>query len=312
MLYSEQFLEMNLAERGIAQNTLISYRRDLQDFNFFLKQIKKQELEIVSYDIELYIKLLSANSINARSINRKISTIKNYYNFLISENHTLFNPVFTVDLPKYQTKLPKILSIDEIKALMQSCNKDETIEGIRLSAMIHLIYATGMRVSELVSLKISDITSGSKSENIRQSFNIRGKGGKERIVVLNDKAKITIEKYLKIREKFCANAKSTNKIYFFSSDSGSGHMTRQNFGQLLKKATLAANLDPGRVSPHILRHSFASHLLEGGADLRVIQELLGHSDIGTTQIYTQVQVGYLKKVLQDFHPLEQNDKNLNN
>ena len=303
---------MNLAERGIAQNTLLSYRRDLQDFDLFLKKINKQELEIISDDIERYIKLLSTNSINARSINRKISTIKNYYNFLISENHTLFNPVLTVDLPKYKAKLPQILSTDEIKALMHSCNQDETIEGIRLSAMIHLIYATGMRVSELVSLKMSDITSGSKSENIRQSFNIKGKGGKERIVVLNDKAKIMIEKYLKIREKFCANVKATDRIYFFPSDSSSGHMTRQNFGQLLKKATLAANLDPERISPHILRHSFASHLLEGGADLRVIQELLGHSDIGTTQIYTQVQVGYLKKVLQDFHPLERKDKSLNN
>lgn len=305
MQYIEQFLEMALAERGIAENTLISYKCDLLDFRVFLLKIKTEELAVTSDNIDQYIKLLSNNGILPRSINRKISTLKSYYNFLISEHYAEYNPVLIVDLPKYQNRLPSILSIEQIKMLLSFHDKNESIDGVRLNAMIHLIYASGLRVSELVSLKLIDIVSGDKgSLQIRKSFAVKGKGGKERMVVINDKAKTTIENYLKIREEFCRGKSLKAKTFFFSSSSSSGHMTRQNFALLLKKAATMSGLDPTNISPHVLRHSFASHLLEGGADLRVIQELLGHSDISTTQIYTHVQTSHLKKTLKNFHPLE--------
>lgn len=307
MQYIEQFLEMALAERGIAENTLISYKRDLLDFKVFLQKIKTEELTVTSDNIEQYIKLLSNNGILPRSINRKISTLKNYYNFLISEHYAEYNPVLIVDLPKYQNKLPSVMSVEQIRTLLNFHDNTESIEVVRLNAMIHLIYASGLRVSELVSLKLVDMVSGGGALQVRKSFAVKGKGGKERMVVINDKAKTAIENYLKIREEFCRGKSLKAKTFFFSSSSSSGHMTRQNFAQLLKKAAIQSGLDPTNISPHVLRHSFASHLLEGGADLRVIQELLGHSDISTTQIYTHVQTNHLKKTLKNFHPLERKE-----
>lgn len=304
MQYIDQFLEMTLAERGIAQNSALSYKRDLLDFQVFLSDIKVSELAVSSDDIDKYISNLATNQISPRSINRKISTLKSYYNFLISEQYTKYNPTLIVDLPKYNNKLPSVLSIENIKALLDFIGNDSSPEGIRLSAMIHLIYASGLRVSELVSLKLIDIAIGHNSSRVRKTFLVKGKGGKERVVVINDQARIVIENYLEIREIFCKGKSQTAKSYFFASSSSLGHMTRQNFAQLLKKAALDSGLDPEIVSPHILRHSFASHLLEGGADLRVIQELLGHADISTTQIYTHVQTRHLKKTLKECHPLE--------
>ena len=295
---------MTVAERGITKNSVLSYKRDLLDFREFLGKHKLSELETSTDNIENYIKDLSANNIAPRSINRKISTLKSYYNFLISEGYTKHNPTLIVNLPKYSNKLPNVLPIEDIKALLEYCNQDKTHEGIRLSAMIHLIYASGLRVSELVSLKLIEITSGIKASEVRKTFAVKGKGGKERIVVINDKTKQVLGEYLEIRENFCKGKSTNAKQYFFASSSKEGHMTRQNFALQLKKASLNSGLDPDMISPHVLRHSFASHLLEGGADLRVIQELLGHSDISTTQIYTHVQTDHLKKTLDQFHPLK--------
>lgn len=307
MEYIEQFLEMALAERAISENSLISYKRDLLDYKYFLEAKKLNEFRVSSEDIDKYIRGLSNKSISARSINRKISTIKSYYSFLISENYTDYNPTLIVDLPKYNNKLPSVLSINEIKVLLNYCNNDNSPEGLRLSAMIHLIYASGLRVSELVSLKVTDITIGGKNSEVRSNFVVKGKGGKDRMVIINQKAKNSLEQYLAVRENFCKLGSSFSKIYFFPSVSAKGHMTRQNFALLLKQATIKAGLDPEIVSPHVLRHSFASHLLENGADLRVIQELLGHSDISTTQIYTHVQSSHLKYTLQKHHPLGRGD-----
>lgn len=304
MQYIEQFLEMALAERGISENSLISYKRDLLDYKQFLNNNKITEIPGFSDTVEKYISLLNSNNISARSINRKISTIKSYYNFLISENYTDYNPTLIVDLPKYSNKLPSILSVEEIRKLMEFCHKDTSPEGIRLSAMIHLIYASGLRVSELVSLKLSNITSGHDGCEIRSTFLIKGKGGKDRMVIINDKAKLALEEYLKIRDVFCKTKSQIAKSYFFCSYSAKGYMTRQNFAGLLKQQALKTGLDYNNISPHVLRHSFASHLLENGADLRSIQELLGHSDISTTQIYTHVQTGHLKKTLHYCHPLK--------
>lgn len=303
MLYIESFLEMTLVERGITKNSLISYKKDLSDFADFLHSAKLTETLLRPQDIEQYINFLSQSLLSPRSINRKISTIKSYYNFLISESITDFNPVLTVDLPKYQSKLPNHLSIDEMKILLEYCIKNESPEGVRLSAMLHLLYASGLRVSELVGLKISSLVVGTDSHKIRNTFSVQGKGNKERIVVINDKAINALQKYLKIRDHFAFGKSSKAKEFFFVSTSRLGHMTRQNFAIQLKNACTQAGLDASRVSPHVLRHSFASHLLDGGADLRVIQELLGHADISTTQIYTHLRSGQLKNTLESFHPL---------
>ena len=309
MQFIEQFLEMMLAERGIAKNSLLSYKRDLKDFQEFLTKVKLTEFEVKDSNINQFITELAKSRLSPRSINRKISTLKTYFIFLISENHTDYNPVLVVDLPRYTSKLPEFLSIDDIKILLEYCGQDSSPERIRLNAMIHLLYASGMRVSELASLKITDITSGNNFSEIRKSFLIKGKGLKERIVVINDQAKEALEQYLEIRDIFCTGKNSKSRGYFFVSHSAQGHMTRQNFALLLKKASINSGLNPDIISPHALRHSFASHLLENGADLRVIQELLGHSDISTTQIYTHVQTAHLKKTLKEFHPLERKNNN---
>ena len=304
MEFIEQFLEMMIAECGISKNSLLSYNRDLLDFKDFLSKKKLSELQISTSNIQDFIHYLANNGLNARSINRKISTIKNYYEFLISENYTEYNPVLMVDLPKYQMKLPTHLSIQEISALMEYCENNKSPEGLRLKAMIHLLYASGFpRVSELVSLKLSNILINQQAGEIRKVFTILGKGNKERAVVINERTISSLLEYLQIREIFLSNKNNKAKIYLFPSQSSFGYMTRQNFALLLKQAAIEAGLDPERVSPHVLRHSFATHLLEGGADLRVIQELLGHADISTTQIYTHVQTKHLKKTLDQHHPL---------
>lgn len=304
MHYVEQFLEMALAERGIAKNTLHSYKKDLADFYEFLNSRKLDMNSVDRNNVSDYISYLSSNNVSARSINRKLSTIKSYFNFLLSEGYSSSNPVMSVDLPKYSSKLPSVLSIEDIKILLEHCNNLGTNEGVRLNAMIHLLYASGLRVSELVSLKLVEITSGhNKALEIRKAFNIKGKGNKERLIVINDQAKNALEKYLAIRNFFAKGKPIKSQQYFFTSSSTAGYMTRQNFGQILKKEALQAGLNPDSISPHILRHSFASHLLAGGADLRVIQELLGHADISTTQIYTHVQGDHLKKTMLECHPL---------
>ncbi|AFC69604.1 site-specific tyrosine recombinase XerD [Rickettsia amblyommatis] len=306
MEFISQFLEMLLAERALSKNSILSYKRDLFDFQNYLAKQKLSELNITTENIRDWIEYLASNDLQARSINRKISTIKSYYEFLISENHTAFNPVLKVDLPKYQNKLPEILSIGQIKSLLEHCSQDNSPEGIRLNAMIHLLYASGLRVSELVSLRLADILTNKTSKGeVRKIFSVLGKGNKERVIVINEQAVISIAKYLAIRDVFVNKAKPRNLIYLFPSSALAGYMTRQNFAILLKSAALYAGLNPEHISPHILRHSFASHLLEGGADLRVIQELLGHADISTTQIYTHLHTNHLKKALL-YHPLNKN------
>jgi integrase/recombinase XerD len=303
MEFIEQFLEMMVAERGVAKNSVLSYKCDLLNFQKFLLDNKLLEKNIKSQDVRDWIEYLSENGSGARSINRKISTIKSYYEFLISEKYANYNPCLMVDLPKYQNRLPSILSIDEIKSLFLYCDQDKKSDSIRLKAMIHLLYASGLRVSELVSIKLTNILVNQMSQNIRKIFPIIGKGNKQRMVVINEQTIDSLSEYLAIRSEFISKKNLKSKIYLFASSSTSGHMTRQNFAILLKQASIKAGIEAKNISPHILRHSFASHLLEGGADLRVIQELLGHADISTTQIYTHVQVKHLQQAL-EHHPLK--------
>ena len=302
MEFIEQFLEMMVAEKGIAKNSVVSYKRDLMDFRSFLTQEKLTELSVATKNIRDFIEYLSKHSLKARSINRKLSTIKGYYEFLVSENHIINNPVLMIDLPKYQSTLPSILSIDEIKTLLNSAAEDRSHKGLRLKTMIQLLYASGLRVSELVNLKFSNILTNKASSDVKKVFTILGKGNKERLIVINEQTKLSLSEYLKIRHVFVSPQYPQTALYLFPSPATSGYMTRQNFAILLKQLAVKAGLDPDLVSPHVLRHSFASHLLENGADLRVIQELLGHADISTTQIYTHIQTKHLKKTLEN-HPL---------
>jgi len=309
MEFIEQFLEMMIAERGVAKNSIISYKCDLMDFRAFLIHEKLAELSITTKNIRDFIEYLSVNKLKARSINRKLSTIKGYYEFLISEDYIDNNPVLMIDLPKYQNTLPNVLSIDEIRILLDSSNDDKSPRGLRLKSMIHLLYASGLRVSELVSIKLSSVLVNSMSDDVKKVFTISGKGSKERLVVINEQAKLSLNEYLKVRNIFTNEQYPKTNLYLFPSSSNFGYMTRQNFAILLKQLAIKANLDPDNVSPHILRHSFASHLLENGADLRVIQELLGHADISTTQIYTHIQTKHLRDTLTN-HPLNKNTKKM--
>jgi integrase/recombinase XerD len=231
--------------------------------------------------------------------------VRTYYHFLITEGYIQVNPTLKVELLKIQHTLPKILQIAEISQIISYCRSLSEPDHIRANAMISLLYASGMRVTELVSLPLNNIVYGSRDNyKIRSNFYINGKGGKERLVVINEQTQLDLSNYLNIREKFFTGALSLK--YLFCSKSSQGYMTRQNFAILLKKMALGANLDPLAISPHILRHSFATHLLRGGADIRVIQVLLGHADISTTQIYTQLDKEYAKEILYQNHPLAQN------
>lgn len=298
----ERFIEMMIAERGIAKNSAISYRRDLKDFEDFASSNGVSDLKsITSDEIRDFVHRLSKDELSPRSIARKISAIRGFYSFLISENMLQENPASAIDIPKYKAKLPMVLSIDDISALLK-ISDDSSPESIRIRCMISLLYASGLRVSELVSLKVTDISRNMDNGKINNYLTITGKGSKERIVIINDIAIKNLEEYLPIREIFVP-MNSKENLYLFPSKSKEGCMTRQNFALLLKSTATKAGLDSTKISPHILRHSFASHLLEGGADLRVIQELLGHADISTTQVYTHVRPDQLKSVIDKHHPL---------
>ena len=253
-----------------------------------------------------YLADLTARHMAPSTLARRRSSLVQWFKFLISDRIITENPVLLVRTPKRVRSLPKLLSREEVTQLITTARADGTSEGIRLCALMELIYASGMRVSELVSLTLHHLQRDPKKpKQLQPYFMIRGKGGKDRIVPLHTAALQALGQYLDIRESFIPSHRDSN--WLFPSSSKEGHLTRQRFGQLLKNLCLSAGIDPARCSPHTLRHSFATHLLEGGADLRVIQELLGHADIATTQIYTHVATKRLEKIMNAHHPLA--DKN---
>ncbi|HJK87542.1 MAG TPA: site-specific tyrosine recombinase XerD [Candidatus Megaira endosymbiont of Hartmannula sinica] len=304
--YFDQFLESIIVEKGLSIETVNNYSSDLNDFSLFLHKRSISEIDVLIDDISEYIIYLMRN-ISARSVHRKISSLKAYYNFLMVNKHIKINPVLNADLPKYSKPLPGVLSIDEIGSILRECisSKQDSFINLRIAAMVYLMYASGIRVSELVSLKLSDIISFEGI--VKDNFIVTGKGSKDRIVVINETAKKILQRYYINRKIYIDKLLTSHKdsIYFFVSKSKNGHMTRQNFALSLKDIAIRAGIDQTRVSPHILRHSFATHLLEGGADLRSIQELLGHSDIATTQIYTRVQSNHLSDLINKHHPLNE-------
>ncbi|MEN2494519.1 MAG: Tyrosine recombinase XerD [Hyphomicrobiaceae bacterium hypho_1] len=301
-----EFLNAIAAERGAAVNTLEAYERDLHQFldspvcqNNSISQLKT--IHVVTYMNQLSEKGLAANSIA-----RKLSAVRQFLKFLTLDGLICENPAELIRIPKKQKKIPATLSVDEVdrllkvsKARINNCDTHTLISSVRLYCMMEMLYATGMRVSELVSLPRS-VLKGDKRILI-----IIGKGRRERQVPLNSHARAALDLYLSVIDKKCNTGKSREKInkWLFPSRSTSGYLPRQRFALELKELAKEADIDPSRVSPHILRHAFASHLLDRGADLRAVQKLLGHADISTTEIYTHVLEERLKTFVQEHHPL---------
>ena len=280
MNYIEIFLEALSAERGRSKKTLESYSSDLRLAN---DALPGGLMNATESDIQSYLSNLDEC---ASSIARKASALRGFYKFLMLEKIITKNPAANIELPKRTRTLPKLLTPTEIELLISSAG--DTHNSARLRAMLELVYASGLRVSELCELPMT--------ANLGDKLLIHGKGAKERIVPMHERAQNALHKWLKVR----GDIKSK---YIFPSNGKSGHITRDGFFKILKKCAVLSGLDPNRVSPHVLRHSFASHLLAGGANLRAIQTMLGHEDISTTQIYTHVLPDKLKDAVEQHHPL---------
>ena len=304
--WRDAFLEMLVATRGSSLATSDSYRRDLDDFFAYASQHQQDMLTLGHGEISDYLADLSNRAMAPATLSRRRSALTQWFKFLISERLITENPVLLARGPKRTRTLPKLLTREEVQRLITAAHSDNTLEASRLNALMELIYASGMRVSELVTLTLQHIQRNPKSRQIQPFFLITGKGNKDRIVPLHQTALHALQAYLAVRDQFLP--KNRESKFLFPSHSKQGHLTRQRFGQLLKELCVAAAIDPTRCSPHTLRHSFATHLLEGGADLRVIQELLGHSDIATTQIYTHVADSRLVSIMNSKHPLAKKNK----
>ncbi len=300
--WRDAFLEMLIASRGASAATASSYKTDLTDFFAFATKRQLAMESLTHVEVAAYLAQLSERGMSTATLARRRSALSQWFTFLISDRVRAENPVLLVSAPRRGRPLPKVLSRDEVQALVDTARADSSLEGVRLNCMMELLYASGMRVSELVTLSTTHLQRDPKQRSkLAPYFMVRGKGGKERLVPLHHGAIEALQRYLPLREQFLPTP--LDLPWLFPSHSKTGHLTRQRFGQLLKALCIRAGLDPARCSPHTLRHSFATHLLEGGADLRVIQELLGHADIGTTQIYTHVTDQRLSQVVSTHHPL---------
>lgn len=293
------FLNAKMAEYGAANNTITAYARDLEDLNQYIKKQKLTFLTASTNDLELFLKSLYQNALSSRTTARKLSVLKQFYKFLYNENILENNPSINLAAPKISNSLPKYLTKDEIISLLNFAKSSKDEVYVRLSAMLEILYSTGMRVTELVSLPMNMFLDKSHKPFIKEVLIIKGKGRKERPTIFNQSAIEAINKYLSgLSEITLKNSK-----FLFPSTGKLGHITRQRFFQLLKELSIQVNIDPRKISPHVLRHSFASHLLQNGADLRALQELLGHSDISTTQIYTHILSEQMLKLVKEKHPL---------
>ena len=315
----KSFLEVIYIEHGLAENTISSYKNDLRLFSSFVESKNTNFLDLNENIITDYLQKLYNDNISPTSVSRKISTIRTFFQFLEQENHRNNNPASNITKPRNNRKLPKVLTEKEVLLLIKTVNQDNSDFGIRLSCMLEILYASGMRVSELVSLPISVIQKVVNDDNnitLKNYLIIKGKGDKERITPLNNSALEILIKYLNLREEigqkeskwlfpgnFRINKNLIDKNYSTRPLVNDKHLTRQRFHQMLKELALITGIDEYRVSPHIIRHSFASHLLNNGINLRILQELLGHSDISTTQIYTHILDTKLQELIRKHHPL---------
>ena len=289
----DPFLEMLTAERGAARLTVAAYRNDLLDVARFLKRGSLEEA--TSDDLRSYLARLSRLGMAPRSAARKLSALRQFFRFLVLERVRADDPTAPLDAPRLGRPLPKILSQDEASALLAAARATQGPDGARLVCLLELLYGSGLRVSELVELPLA------AARGDKRFLVVRGKGDKERLVPLSPPARGALDDYLAVRGALLKSKKESR--YLFPSRGGTGHLTRERCAQLLKRLAVEAGLDPTRLSPHVLRHAFASHLLERGADLRSVQEMLGHADIATTQIYTHVMGDRLQKLVATHHPL---------
>ena len=296
----EAFLEMMSAERGAARNTIEAYRRDLGDYAGFLAGKAARPTTANREQVVSYLGRLSAQGLSASSSARRLSAIRQFHKFLCADNVRADDPTRIVASPRTHRALPKVLSVAEVERLLTTAETEANVEGndpqraaaLRLYVLLELLYATGMRVSELVGLKRAAVMRDASY------LTITGKGGRERIVPVNDRARDAIKAYLKTLPP---------GPWLFAAGGEDGHLSRQVFARDLKGLAGRAGIGASRVTPHVLRHAFASHLLAGGADLRVVQMLLGHADISTTQIYTHVLDEKLRTLVETHHPLADDD-----
>jgi integrase/recombinase XerD len=304
--HASLFLDMLAAERGASKNTLEAYRRDLDDYLAYLKEVGCQPDNATSATVRGFMASLEERGLKATSAARRLSAVRQFHKFLYVEGYAPADPTAAVSAPKRGRALPKVLSVAEVDRLLQvayegvqhpEATPAERLRAARMACLLELLYATGLRVSELIALPRS-------AAKTRDRFLVvRGKGAKERLVPLTDAARDAARAYLALLEE----QKKAAGTWLFPADSESGHLTRQAFARDLKGVAGAAGLRADKISPHVLRHAFASHLLQNGADLRVVQELLGHSDISTTQIYTHVLDERLKSMVRDLHPLAETE-----
>ena len=316
------FLDMMMAERNAAANTRAAYARDLGDAAMFLARKKVDLVDANEDDLRAYFRSLGKS---ARTQARRLSALRQFYRFLCSEKHRKEDPTRSIDAPKLGRSLPKYLTEKEVGRLIETVAQYPGDEGLRLRVMLELLYAAGLRVTELVSLPVSAI------QFDRALVLIRGKGDKERVVPLGEPALKAVREWLPVRKKEMESSKrgggkktsaspQASRLHSLPPPSRGGggksspylfpspvrpdaSITRQRLFQLLKQLALAAKLDPKRLSPHVVRHAFATHLIEHGADLRSVQTMLGHADIATTQIYTHVASDRLSRTVAEHHPL---------
>ena len=293
---------MMITERGAAKNTIQAYQRDLLAFAGFLQTQGTTFETLTPDDIRAYLSFHHQQGMEAASSARALSSLRQFFRFLVLEGIQTEDPCSLIDSPKTRRPLPRVLSEEDILNLLKTAHEDPSPEGKRTTALLEILYATGLRVSELVSLPFSAIPQDQNPDQL--CLIVRGKGDKERMVPLNTHAIKALLAYLPVRATFIPSEKSGG-IWLFPSISAQGHLTRQWFAQLLKDLAIKANLDPAKISPHIIRHAFATHLLHHGADLISVQKMLGHVDISTTQIYTHVLQEKLQKLVQQHHPLSE-------
>ncbi|MBV8917846.1 site-specific tyrosine recombinase XerD [Bradyrhizobium sp.] len=302
------FLDMLAAEQGAGENTLAAYRRDLSDLSEFLVRQRQSVAVAETQNLRDYLADLDTRGFKSSSVARRLSALRHLFRFLLSERIRSDDPAAILSGPKRGRTLPKVLSIADVDRMLRKAKELTEAPGasvlrrlraMRLYCLLEVLYATGLRVSELVSLPRS------AARHDARMIVVRGKGGKERLVPLNDASRQAMSDYLAAMESQKGGRKSSavTAKWLFPSFGESGHLTRQHFARDLKELATAAGLAPRLVSPHVLRHAFASHLLHNGADLRIVQTLLGHTDISTTQIYTHVVEERLKSLVRDLHPL---------
>lgn len=290
---------MMKVDRAAAMNTLKNYGRDLQRFSEFVRSRKETLSTAGADDIAAFLEALESEGLSASTAALKCSALRQFYLFLYAENYRGDNPAAAIDRPRTRRPLPKILAEDEATRLVDAASGDSP-KAIRLRAMVELLYSSGLRVSELVSLPLSAV------QGARETILIRGKGGRERLAPVGGAARRALDDYLAARGDFLQrdnHGEPQPSRYLFPSRGKSGHVTAARFAQLIKELAVEAGISPDKVSPHVLRHAFATHLLAGGANLRAVQSMLGHADITTTQIYTHVAEDRLKDLVFTHHPL---------